>query len=71
MNRLTDAILDLASLVPNPPHPTFQSSKPLEWAVTMVCEPCFLRSLTNVSSGYCFAPKTRNIQPILNFQTYD
>ena len=75
---LNDAILDLAGLVPNPPHPTFKSSEALEWAGRAIGEAFYNKVLSAVTSLARFAaqtfktsPKLNIPTPILTFQRYD
>ena len=77
-SSLTDAIFDLARLVPNPPHPTFKSSDAIEWAGRAIGEAFYNKVLIAITTSVRFAAHTyektpkRNIPtPILTFQRYD
>lgn len=62
---LTDALLDLARLVPNPPHHQSESTKWLEWAGRAILELISWLVRISVGSHVRFASQTITSTPLL------
>jgi len=62
---LTDAILDLARLVPNPPHRSFKSTKCQEWAGRAICASVPRPVNTNALAQHRLTSKTLHSTPLL------
>ena len=66
---LTDAIHDLAGLVPNPPHHAFRLTNALEWAGRAIGEAFYNKGLITITTSVRFATQTFKPTPKLNIPT--